>query len=62
MVLIVFIIFAVFTLYAFNHLANILCVKRELSKERQTVVFRWFNVLITIWLVSSYWDILLALQ
>lgn len=62
MVLVLFIIFAVFALYAFNHLANLLCVKRELSKEKQTVVFRWFNVLITIWLISSYWDLLMTIK
>ncbi|HEX6922973.1 MAG TPA: hypothetical protein VF149_04050 [Bacillales bacterium] len=60
--LIVFIIFAVFALFGFNHLANLLCVKRELPKERQIIVFRWFNVLITIWLVSSYWDLLLTVK
>lgn len=62
MVLIFFIIFAVAALFAFNHLANLLCEKRDLSKERQATVFRMFNVLITIWLVSSYWDILLSVK
>lgn len=62
MELIFFIIFAVMALFAFNHLANLLCEKRELSKERQTTVFRLFNVLITIWLISSYCDILLSVK
>lgn len=59
MILIIFIVFAILALIAFNHLANLLCVKRELPKEKQVAVFRWFNILITIWLVSSYWDIML---
>ncbi|HET7628163.1 MAG TPA: hypothetical protein VFK44_07220 [Bacillales bacterium] len=62
MVLVVFVIFAVFALLAFNHLANTLCVKKNLSKDKQKVVFRWFNVLVTIWLVSSYCDIFLSIQ
>ncbi|HET7656658.1 MAG TPA: hypothetical protein VFK37_00070 [Bacillales bacterium] len=62
MVLFIFIFFAILALIAFNHLANQLCIKRDLPKERQVLVFRWFNVLITIWLVSSYWDILLNVK
>lgn len=57
MMLVFYFIAAVFILYAYNHLANKLCIKKEIPEERQPVVFRWFNVCITIWLISSYVDI-----
>lgn len=60
MVLIIFMVFAVFALYTFNNMANALCVKKELSEEQQPIIFRWINVLVAILLISSYVKILLV--
>lgn len=60
MVLTIFIFFAVFILFSFNGMTNALCLKREIPEERQPKVFHTINVSITILLVTSYVEILLA--
>lgn len=39
-------------------MADSLCVEKEIPENRQPVVFRTINILITIMLVSSYIEIL----
>ncbi|HZH59140.1 MAG TPA: hypothetical protein VEY70_06145 [Metabacillus sp.] len=58
LVLIFFILFAVFILFYINKLTNTLCLVREIPEDRQTKVFRTINVLITILLISSYIEVL----
>nr|WP_253958083.1 hypothetical protein [Metabacillus halosaccharovorans] len=58
LVIIFFILFAVFILFYINKLTNTLCLVREIPEDRQTKVFRTINVLITILLISSYIEVL----
>lgn len=53
-----FIPLAGFILFYINNLTNMLCVQKEIPEEKQPIVFRTINVLITILLVSSYIEIL----
>lgn len=54
----VFIVFAIFFLFYVNKLTSSLCIQKEIPEERQPMVFRTINLLITILLVSSYVEIL----
>jgi hypothetical protein len=54
----IFIILAIFILYFINKLTNLLCIQKEFPEERQKMVFRTINVLITILLVTSYMELL----
>lgn len=45
-------------LFYINNLTNMLCVQKEIPEEKQPIVFRTINVLITILLISSYIEIL----
>ncbi|WP_027409028.1 hypothetical protein [Anoxybacteroides tepidamans] len=53
-----FIPLAVVILFSINQLTNTLCVQREIPEEKQPSVFRTINVLITILLISSYFEVL----
>jgi hypothetical protein len=53
-----FIPLAVIILFSINKLTNTLCVQREIPEEKQPTVFRTINVLITILLISSYFEVL----
>ncbi|WP_138419782.1 hypothetical protein [Aquibacillus sediminis] len=55
---IIFAIFALFVLFIFNSLTYRLCLRTEMSQERQPNVFRTINILITILLISSYVEVL----
>ena len=55
---IVFAFFALFVLFIFNSLTHRLCLRTEMSQEKQPNVFRTINILITILLVSSYVEVL----
>ncbi|MDX8045712.1 hypothetical protein SH601_06890 [Gracilibacillus sp. S3-1-1] len=54
----VFILIAFFILFIFNSLTMRLCLKTEMSQEKQPNVFRTINILITILLVSSYIEVI----
>ncbi|PYZ98844.1 hypothetical protein CR205_09815 [Alteribacter lacisalsi] len=49
-----FVLFAAFYLFAINSMTNTLCIQKEISEEKQPKVFRTINVLIMILLTSSY--------
>ncbi|GLH63724.1 MULTISPECIES: hypothetical protein [Parageobacillus] len=53
-----FIPLAVIILFLINQLTSRLCVQREIPEEKQPSVFRTINVLITILLISSYFEVL----
>ncbi|MCZ0755990.1 hypothetical protein [Anoxybacillus sp. J5B_2022] len=53
-----FIPLATVILFSINQLTNALCVQREIPEEKQPTVFRTINVLITILLISSYFEVL----
>lgn len=53
-----FIPLATIILFSINQLTNTLCVQREIPEEKQPTVFRTINVLITILLISSYFEVL----
>lgn len=53
-----FIPLAIIILFSINQLTNTLCVQREIPEEKQPTVFRTINVLITILLISSYFEVL----
>ncbi|PWA11834.1 hypothetical protein DCC39_09360 [Pueribacillus theae] len=55
---ILFIFFALFSLFIFNSMTNSLCQNRNIPEERQPKVFRFINVSITILLISSYVEVL----
>ncbi|WP_181349240.1 hypothetical protein [Thalassobacillus sp. CUG 92003] len=57
----VFIVFALIVLFFINSLTHSLCLKTSMSDEKQLKVFRTINVLITILLISSYVEILIAM-
>lgn len=50
--------FALFNLFLFNSMTNALCLQKEIPEERQPIVFRTINILITILLTSTYVKIL----
>ncbi|WP_036835664.1 hypothetical protein [Pontibacillus litoralis] len=54
-----FVPFAIFVLFTFNSLTHSLCLKTEMAVEKQPKVFRTINILITILLLSSYFDVLI---
>ncbi|MFZ0443637.1 MAG: hypothetical protein WAM95_03095 [Bacillus sp. (in: firmicutes)] len=56
-----YILFAIFILFNINKLTNSLCQQKEIPEERQSNVFRTINILITILLISSYIEILVAI-
>ncbi|SEB09366.1 hypothetical protein SAMN05421743_11647 [Thalassobacillus cyri] len=56
----VFILYALIILFIINSLTHSLCMKTNMSKEKQPRVFRTINVLITILLISSYVEVLNA--
>ncbi|MDP4083939.1 MAG: hypothetical protein Q8934_04905 [Bacillota bacterium] len=58
--ILIFIVFAIFTLFYVNKMTNSLCIQKEIPEDRQHIVFRTINVLITILLVSSFLEILLT--
>jgi hypothetical protein len=53
-----FIPLAVIILFLINQLTYRLCAQREIPEEKQPIVFRTINVLITILLISSYFEVL----
>ncbi|WP_044748867.1 hypothetical protein [Bacillus alveayuensis] len=53
-----FIPLAVIILFYINKLTNTLCLQREIPEEKQPIVFRTINVLITILLITSYIEVL----
>ncbi|EZP78698.1 hypothetical protein H839_02481 [Parageobacillus genomosp. 1] len=53
-----FIPLAVIILFLINQLTSSLCAQREIPEEKQPSVFRTINVLITILLISSYFEVL----
>ncbi|HEY4549979.1 MAG TPA: hypothetical protein VIG98_06855 [Bacillus sp. (in: firmicutes)] len=55
-----YIIFAIFILFYINKMTNSLCLIKEIPKEKQPKVFHTINILVTILLISSYVEILLA--
>lgn len=55
---VVFIVYALIILYVFNLLIQKYCLKLELEKAKQTIVFRFTNIMILILLVSSYIKVL----
>ncbi|MBO1625856.1 hypothetical protein COE15_07275 [Bacillus cereus] len=55
---IVFVTFALIVLFYTNFLTHTLCVRKQLSENRQTNAFRVINVCITILLISSYIEII----
>ncbi|MFB6465226.1 hypothetical protein ACE38V_00265 [Cytobacillus sp. Hz8] len=58
MISIFFIMVSFFILYQINSLTNTLCLQKEIPDEKQPKVFRTINILVTILLVSSYFEIL----
>ncbi len=58
--IIFFVPFALLILFVFNSLTHSLCLKTEMSNEKQPKVFRTINILITILLLSSYFEVLYA--
>ncbi|ENQ3105657.1 hypothetical protein SAMN04488168_10346 [Bacillus sp. 491mf] len=55
---IIFIAFALIVLTYTNLMTHSLCQQKQLSDRRQTSVFRFINVCITILLISSYIEII----
>lgn len=55
---IIFTLFALFILWIFNSLTHKLCLRTNMSQERQPTVFRTINISITILLISSYYEVL----
>ncbi|WP_044732197.1 hypothetical protein [Geobacillus kaustophilus] len=55
-----FILLAVTVLFFINQLTHSLCAQRGIPEEQQPAVFRTINVLITILLISSYFEVLFA--
>jgi len=52
-----YIAFAIIILFCVNKMTNSLCEQKEIPEERQHMVFRTINILITILLVSSYIEV-----
>jgi len=61
MIIITFILFAVISLFAFNGLSIALCNKRDIPEDHQRRFIKTVNVLITILLITSYFDLLIRL-
>jgi len=61
MIIIAFIIFAVISLFAFNGMSVALCNRREIPEDHQKRFIRTINLLITILLLSSYFELLIRL-
>ncbi|WP_338470511.1 hypothetical protein R4Z10_17155 [Niallia sp. XMNu-256] len=59
--LIFYILFAFFILLHINRLTNLLCLQKEIPEEKQSNIFRTINILVTILLISSYVEILVAI-
>ncbi|PEA54247.1 hypothetical protein CON64_14120 [Bacillus pseudomycoides] len=57
-IIITFIVFAFIVLMYTNLMTHTLCQQKEMSDRRQTSVFRFINVCITILLISSYIEII----
>ncbi|MBB6281712.1 hypothetical protein [Geobacillus subterraneus] len=53
-----FIPLAVTVLFLVNQFTHSLCAQRDIPEEQQLAVFRTINVLITILLISSYFEVL----
>ncbi|CAM3956424.1 hypothetical protein NSQ51_03275 [Geobacillus sp. FSL K6-0789] len=53
-----FIPLAVAVLFFLNQLTHSFCAQRDIPEEQQPAVFRTINVLITILLISSYFEVL----
>ncbi|GEK58846.1 hypothetical protein CHL76_04975 [Marinococcus halophilus] len=60
MFILFFIVFAVAYLFIMNSMTNKFVTQREVPDEKQPKVFNTINVLVTILLVSSYVELLLA--
>ncbi|MGG2066790.1 MULTISPECIES: hypothetical protein [unclassified Bacillus (in: firmicutes)] len=58
LVTIIFIAFALIVLVYTNFMTHTLCQQKQMSDRRQTGVFRFINVCITILLISSYIEII----
>ena len=56
-----YILFAAFFLFHINRLTNSLCQQKEIPEEKQVGLFRTINILVTILLISSYVEILMAI-
>jgi succinate dehydrogenase/fumarate reductase cytochrome b subunit len=61
MIIFVFIIFAIVTLFTFNGLSVLFCDKRNIPENYQKKFIRTINFWITLLLVSSYFDLLISL-
>ncbi|MGV3489022.1 MAG: hypothetical protein ACO1OC_10605 [Tuberibacillus sp.] len=61
MIIMAFIIFAVIALFAFNGMSIALCDIKELPEDHQRRFIRTVNFLITILLISSYFELLIRL-
>lgn len=57
----IFIIYALFILLIFNSMTQNFCIKLEMNQTKQTIVFRFINIMILILLVSSYVRVLNAI-
>ncbi|OKO89304.1 hypothetical protein FP515_03690 [Geobacillus thermoleovorans] len=53
-----FIPLAAMILFLVNQFTHLLCAQRDIPEEHQPAVFRTINVLITILLISSYFEVL----
>ncbi|MEI4831554.1 hypothetical protein WAX78_19175 [Bacillus sp. FJAT-53711] len=58
LVTMIFIAFALIVLVYTNFMTHTLCQQKQMSDRRQTGVFRFINVCITILLISSYIEII----
>ena len=61
MITIAFIIFGALFLFVLNGLSIAFCNKREMPEDHQHHFIRLINVLVTIMLISSYFELLLRL-
>ncbi|SFJ58176.1 hypothetical protein SAMN04488574_1189 [Bacillus sp. 71mf] len=57
-IIITFIAFAFIVLAYANIMTHTLCQQKQISDRRQTSVFRFVNICITILLISSYIEII----
>ncbi|WP_027963844.1 hypothetical protein [Halalkalibacillus halophilus] len=49
--------FAIFVLWAFNSMTQKFCTKSEMSSEKSSRVYRTINVSMLILLISSYYEV-----
>lgn len=54
MIFVFYIFFIILVVFSYNGLVHKLCIKREIPEERRPGIFRTINILMTIWLISSY--------